>query len=201
MENIEDLLSREITEENYLVVFKEIADCLIHDNCIVCGKRTFRLAELEFYYYDKRCLNNEWNRKTYPRTKKEAGKLFFHYSGVDICFPSDFSNGRFGGILIRSLYDESTKQYICGPLLCANEMLNACAETGEWLQIKTSNNRKCNILQTSRYGIKYENKGFTDTLCFYDDGVAKAETPKCETWDFKKEKEKYNSRNYRKRFC
>ena len=109
MENLKGLLSKEITSDNYLVLFKEIADCLIHDNIIVCGNRFFRLAEVEFYYYDKNCLDNEWNRKTYPRTKKEAGKLFFHYSGVDICFPSDFGSGKFGGILIRSLYDESAK--------------------------------------------------------------------------------------------
>ena len=201
METLKDLLNKEITPENYLVIFKRIADCLIHDSCIVCGKRTFRLAEIEFYYYDKKCLDNEWNRRTYPRTGKEAGVLFFHYSGVDICFPSNFESGKFGGILIRSLYEEKTKQYISGPLLCANEMLNACSETGEWAQIKTSNNQKCNILQTSRYGIKYESKDFTDTLCFYDEGVAQTETTKCETWNFKEGKVKYNSRNYRKRFC
>lgn len=201
MEDLTDLLSKEITSENYLVLFKEITDCLIHYNSIVCGNRTFRLAEIEFYYYDKRCLDNEWNRRTYPRTKKEAGELFFHYSGVDICFPSDFSNGTFGGILIRSLYEESTKQYICGPLLCANEMLNACVETGEMPKITPSNNHKCIIHQTSRYGIKYESEGFKDTLCFYDDGLTKADTPKCESWDFKKREKKYNSRNYRKRFC
>lgn len=201
MEDLKALLCKEITPANYLVLFEEIANCLIQDYHIVCGKRTFRLAEIEFYYYDKSCLNNEWNQKTYPRTEKEAGKLFFHYSGVDICFPSNFGSGKFGGILIRSLYDESTKQYISGPLLCANEMLNACSETGEWPQIKISNNQKCNILQTSRYGIKYESEGFTDTLCFYDEGVAKTETTKYETWDFKEGKVKYNSRNYRKRFC
>ena len=59
MEALKDLLSKEITSENYLVLFKEIADCLIHDNCIVCGKRTFRLSEIEFYYYDKKSLNDE----------------------------------------------------------------------------------------------------------------------------------------------
>lgn len=201
MEELKSLLSKEITSENYLQVFEKIADSLIRHHSIVCGNKTFRLAEIEFYYYDKEKMNDEWNRKTYPRTDKKAGELFFHYSGVDICFPSDFRIGRFGGILIRSLFDEGAKQYISGPMLCANEVLNVCAETKIWPQVIPYHKRECNILQTSRYGIKYDGEDFSDSLCFYDEGVANTEPLKCLTWDYNKGETKYNTRYYAKRFA
>ncbi len=110
----------------------KIAEELFFNYGIKCGdNKIYRFAEIEFYYYrkDKCGINNfdaNWNRETYPRNKN-AGDLFFHYSGIDICFQCQFDEnvlegeyGEFGGILIRSLLYEN--KILAGPLFCANTM-------------------------------------------------------------------------------
>ncbi len=65
---------------------------------------------------------------TYKRIRK-AGDLFWHYSGVDICFETSNDDNCYGGILIRSLLKdngEGVPQLIAGPLRCANELMNQC---------------------------------------------------------------------------
>ena len=110
---------------------KKIAKMLFNNHCIKCGNKTFRFAEIEFYYYNKeKEWQDKWNTATYYRNKN-AGNLFFHYSGVDICFQSD-SEKKFGGILIRSLIEiDKNGNYQAlhkGPLICANLMLNVCED-------------------------------------------------------------------------
>ena len=113
----------------------EIAKKLFGNYGIKCGDIIFRFAEIELYYYkkeegSKKNWDDTWNRETYPRNKN-AGEIFFHYSGADICFQCHFDEkermneyGEFGGILIRSLLDGD--KIIAGPLFCANTILNAC---------------------------------------------------------------------------
>ena len=143
--------------------------------CIQCGARRYYFAEIEFYYYDKddkNGLDKNWNEKTYPRNNKNAGDLYFHYSGVDICFDSSFEKGRFGGILIRSLKDDSGK-FITGPSVCMLEILNASSK--DWPRLETLKENEeykdfmfCNK-PIARYGITYKDKGLEDeSLCFYD---------------------------------
>ena len=87
----------------------EIAKDLFRNYCINCNRTEYHFAEVEFYYYDsEQYLQNreqyKWQRVTYPR-KCKAGQLFYHLSGVDICFESDYNNqkAKFGGILIRAI--------------------------------------------------------------------------------------------------
>ncbi len=102
----------------------EIAENLFNNFCIQCGEKKFYFAEIEFYYYEKSKWENEWNKVTYARDGYDAGTLFYHLSGVDICFDSKYNDNRFGGILIRSLKRE--EKLITGPLNCKDELLNAC---------------------------------------------------------------------------
>lgn len=114
---------------------KEIAKMLFDNYCIKCGDTVFRFAEIEFYYYDQTWFNKEWNEVTYPRIC-EAGDIYYHLSGMDICFksnlPNDFKKkkiGTGGGILIRSIWekaDKGNKNITVGPLTCVNKILNAC---------------------------------------------------------------------------
>ena len=166
--------------------FSEIAKNLFNNFCIKCGEKTFYFAEIEFYYYDKDTHNQKWNRETYPRTKKDAGDLFFHYSGCDICFDSDFEKGRFGGILIRSLYDKKEDKYITGPTVCANEILNSCSKSKEWPKIEYSEHiHNYDIKQIKRYGIPQFGN---EQLCFYDSELRNKCSNKFEKakWDFDK---------------
>lgn len=104
------------TKEELSAKFKSIADKLFEKYEVRCGKKHFRFAEIEFYYYRKGCFDEEWNRVTYDRKNKEDGDLMYHYSGVDICFKSNYSDkeAEFGGILIRSLYtlNEKGERYL-----------------------------------------------------------------------------------------
>ena len=200
--DIKELLeskTKNVNSGNYLQIFKEIADKLIHDYCIECGEEHYRLAEIEFYYYDKDVLNKEWNKETYPRTGKEAGAFFIHYSGVDICFPSRYETGKFGGILIRSLLRESDKKYINGPLLCANEILNSCSLVETWPKIKHTSSRECGIDSAKRYGIESD-KNISDTFCFYDTSLIQRNRFVNASWDYNTQKSKDIIRNYTRPF-
>ena len=178
--------------------FTSLANDIIKKYCIVCGDKKYRFAEIEFYYYDKnnKLFDEEWNHRTYPRTEKKAGELFFHYSGVDICFDSSFEKGYFGGILIRSLFDEEENHYITGPLLCANEILNACSSKKIWPTIEPTTEQDCEIETTKRYGI------FDVDLCFFDKGIKEhlINTFEMASWDFKNQCSKKLTRNYSNRF-
>lgn len=195
MESIETLISN--TEIKSAKSFGSLAEKIIKNYCIKCGDKEYRFAEIEFYYYDKDVLNEEWNRKTYPRTAK-PGQLFFHYSGVDICFGSSIEDGYFGGILIRSLYDEKENRYITGPLLCMNEILNH----NNWPTIVPSTENVCDIETTKRYGITYTSNEFDDKLCYFDKRlkVNSKKTSEKVTWDYAHKRPKVTTRNYTKRF-
>lgn len=98
--------------------------------CIKCNEKEFFFAEIEFYYWDKNHWNEKWNRVTYPRICN-PGKLFYHLSGIDICFDSYYNErnlndeARFGGILIRAIRSEDGI-VIAGPLNCMLSLLNEC---------------------------------------------------------------------------
>lgn len=189
----------------------DIAGLLFDNFCIKCENNTFRFAEIEFYYYKKSEQNQNnfdapWNKETYPRDKN-AGELFFHYSGVDICFQCNFDEkekdneyGEFGGILIRSLRYENN--ILAGPLFCSNAILNACKE--KMPKIEPTNNQKCELGKTLRYGIpsdKKQNQGKELFLCFFATHVNNVElkwerTSERISWDKTNEKFKRSFRNY-----
>ena len=100
----------------------EIATTLFNEYGIKCGEKIFRFAEIEFYYYEKGKWEEDWNKVTYARDGYNGGDLFFHLSGVDICFDSFCKDGqgKFGGILVRSIVDKDNK-LVVGPwntMLC-----------------------------------------------------------------------------------
>ena len=121
--------------ENFQKACSDLATKLMKEFCIQCGNKKYYFAEIEFYYYDHTWFNKEWNEVTYPRTCA-AGAIFYHLSGMDICFesnlPKDFKKkkaGFGGGILIRSIWekdDKGNKIITVGPLTCVNKILNAC---------------------------------------------------------------------------
>ena len=192
---------------------EKIAKMLFENYCIKCGNNTFRFAEIEFYYYKKEktgdCnFDDNWNKETYPRNKN-AGELFFHYSGVDICFQCHFEEkekndeyGEFGGILIRSLLDGD--KIIAGPLFCANTMLNACKQ--QMPSLKQTDYQQCKYETETRCGIssdKQQERGKELSLCYYVTRVNNKELK----WDVTSERISWNkkigkfikiTRNYKK---
>ena len=162
-----------------------IAKQLLSDFCIECGekeKKYYNLAEIEFYYFDKNDFNEDWNIVTYARNEYKAGDLFYHLSGVDICFESKYSDNRFGGILIRSLKGDGQK-LITGPLSCKDELLNACKgsympklQKSKFHVAKEPKTTKRLLGQTAMI----DNIDGDYNLCFYDGDITNWNTER--TW-------------------
>ena len=168
--NIKDLLDKIWETEIDTDIdtdIKELAKELMNEYCIYNGQYHYRPIEIEFYIYDK---DNHADTHVYYRNKK-AGELFFHYSGMDICFESSSpqpNNGnkdvRFGGILIRALEREDGK-YFGSPLVCMCEIINTATEKCKVEKRPIAESEKIDIDKFGqRVGIKAKNEGDT----FYD---------------------------------
>ena len=159
--------------------FDGIARYIFGNVAITTGKDKqkikYYLEEIEFYYNNGKIPEEEITFTKDKKEKKEkknffsctykrerdAKQLFWHYSGVDICFQSDETC--YGGILIRSLikeYDNEVKELIAGPLRCSNELINQGVLSNSIPQIneiKWSTDRNVsinNIGSTIRQGIE-----------------------------------------------
>ena len=128
MESIQTLLSipRVLSCEDVQVELKSLAGKLMNEYCISNCRHTYRLLEIEFYIYDKDAHADE---HVYERDA-EAGQLFLHKMGMDICFASSMSQGQFGGILIRALERDDNK-YFGGPRICSYELINSATSLCE----------------------------------------------------------------------
>ncbi|GHT32328.1 hypothetical protein AGMMS49574_15630 [Bacteroidia bacterium] len=147
--------------------FKKIAELLFQEYYIKKGDNKYEFLEIEFYYYTK----GHEDIITYPR-QVEAGKWFFHNSGVDISFESRCKDVKqpsairkpgedyFGGILIRSLLkknkDDPKYQLITGPLKCTWDLfdvIDALKITSEDLPVITKKEETSikKVHSTSRY--------------------------------------------------
>ena len=168
---------------------RDIASKLFNNYGIKCNNKIFRLAEIEFYYYDseqylKDPSHHKWQEVTYPRNDYKGGELFYHLSGIDICFDSQYNeeSGRFGGILIRSIKDG--KKIIAGPLNCKDEILNAC-KNGEMPKlIEVSGKQEIKPVQTYR-SLGKTGTDIHDGLCFYDASIKGDWNPLKDRYDTK----------------
>ncbi len=176
--------------ESFKAKCRDIAGELFTSYGIECNKKNFRLSEIEFYYYDseqylKDRINYKWQKVTYPRNDYKGGELFYHLSGIDICFDSQYNeeSGRFGGILIRSIKDGD--KIIAGPLNCKDEILNAC-KNGKMPKLKkVSEKQEIELEQTYR-SLGKTGTDTHDGLCFYDASIKKGNwTPKRDRFDTK----------------
>ncbi len=177
------------TKENFQEKCEQIAKDLFSKYCIKCKEKEFYFAEIEFYYWQKGKWDEKWNQVTYARDGCEAGELFFHPSGVDICFDSTFDekngckNPKFGGILIRSIMDECGK-VVAGPWNSMMAILNAC-KGGSMPHLFGATKRQ----HTPTVMSTYRQLGEVDMveeeknplhLCFYDVAIPK------DNWNFEK---------------
>ena len=168
--------------ESFKAKCRDIAGVLFTSYGIECNNKIFRLAEIEFYYYDseqylKDRINHKWQEVTYPRNDYKGGELFYHLSGIDICFDSQYNeeSGRFGGILIRSIKDGD--KIIAGPLNCKDEILNAC-KNGEMPKLKkVSEKQEIELEQTYR-SLGKTGTDIHDGLCFFDGSIEVGDSSK-----------------------
>lgn len=142
---------QEVNWGNPQVSFVRIAEILMGKYAIKKGNKRYAIVEIEFYLYSK----DHKDYITYPR-KIEAGRWFFHQSGVDLTFKSDDIS--FGGILIRGLYklfpvDNNEERYIFGPQKCVNELwdnFSAFESSAEEYPVIVVHENELNIVQCKR---------------------------------------------------
>jgi len=131
---------------------QKLADTIMKEYCIDNGLYLYYPIEIEFYIYNK---DKHPDRHVYPRIDKHSWDLFFHYSGMDICFES--TEGCFGGILIRALErmnkKDGSKLLFGGPLVCVNEVLNSADGICEVKPTKTKLDKEA-VPFGRRVGIK-----------------------------------------------
>ena len=182
-----------MAEKDIQEKFENIANKLMKEYCLICGEKKFYFAEIEFYYYDECHFNQSWNEVTYERNGYKSGDLFYHLSGMDICFDSQLSKGKGrktgygGGILIRSIVEdtEENEEITVGPLTCVNKMLNAC-KSGYMPKLESIPKRHgCIPKETYRYLGKDDFKAILEKnnkdgelkLAYYDSSLSQ------ETWN------------------
>lgn len=118
-----DLLSRKLLKNFKLMV----------------GDEKYSIEEVEVYYYSND-HKDEYVHKNKDQLKN--AKWYFHqygigvyksgtYKGLDMTFGNDVD--KYGGILIRSIMNINTNEFITGPCNCVNHMLKKfnLTESGE----------------------------------------------------------------------
>lgn len=148
--------------------FDDIAKYIFGNIAICAGGVIYHLAEIEFYYKNSNVSTDTFTC-TYKRDCK-ACQLFWHYSGVDICFSTLDDQQSYGGILIRSMVKEVKEgskvryELMTGPMRCANELINQCikSEDGKLPYLTISNiNVENDIIATIRQGVETSKSGST----------------------------------------
>ncbi|KAG2374403.1 hypothetical protein C9374_010973 [Naegleria lovaniensis] len=146
------------TKKDFEEAFASIAHYLLNHVELVAKGKTFRLAELEFYYTCAPVHNDPFNHCHALQTTK--GEWYFHQS------PSKLNNDNYrggnykgldlsigcakfkGGILIRSLIRCSDNKFIEGPSLCVDEILSlySCNTIHEFVMKHFPNQKHFNAL-------------------------------------------------------
>lgn len=174
--SIKNLLEKLSTPESLLdkpeVKFLNLAESLMNNFQIKKGNNRYWIIDIEFYIY----TDSHRDIITYPRNC-EAGRWFFHASGVDISFKSEVdSNARnlvrkpelssqsvFGGILIRKIVmDGNPSIEADGPIKVIDELFDqfdALKAPENFPILVTANSPRNHSVQSSiRVGMKEEGK-------------------------------------------
>lgn len=110
--------------------FDELANYLINECILAVNENEYRIAEIEFYYFDKDNHPDVFTHRN--ECQKKSNLFYFHTAGVDITFGNV---NYYGGILIRSIINLQTKEYIIGPNKVAYKEFLKC-DTENQLIIK-----------------------------------------------------------------
>lgn len=130
--------------------FDQVANQILNHHVLIVKDKTFRICEIEFYYKNKE-HNDEY---THCSTEQAMFHTFyFHrykngtykngtYKGMDLTFGNRSSTGEhlYCGVLIRSIYNVETNEFIEGPCRTVNKILeiNGFADVTGFMKDKNS---------------------------------------------------------------
>ena len=139
--------------------FKIISQKLLYNSHIVTCNGSYRILEIEFYFYNQNHLDSVTIKR-----KEEPGMWWLHEWGVDISFKSE--KEYYGGILVRSLLNEKSGEYICGPKKCCWELFYSSAFVHQNTPFIEEKNYMGKPGSTKRY-ITGKNKGVDGDYRYY----------------------------------
>lgn len=110
--------------------FDKVINILINQCILVAKDNRYRLCELEVYYKNKdhpddyvHCDDDQLDFEGFYFHKYKNGSYKAGtYKGMDITF-GDRTNNTYYGILVRSIMNIQTNEFIEGPCKCVNEII------------------------------------------------------------------------------
>lgn len=169
MDNLKQFLSclnEKSSVEDVQKTFAKIAEILLNKSHIITNYGKYRIMEIEFYFYNP----NHIDSVTIPRDE-EAGMWWLHDWGVDITFKSDEKMNFYGGILIRSLFNENNSEFICGPRKCCWDLFYSSAIKPAETPYIIIDKNDADILGTTERFIPGEKKGIKENYRYFVQGI------------------------------
>lgn len=111
-------MNLEIDNKDIEGSFNSIASELMNEYVLKVNDTDYRITEIEFYYQGGNHNDNYIHGHSLQMTK---GKWYFHGSGIDLTFGSE---GIYGGVLLRAIYNLKTSEYIYGPIKIITEIFS-----------------------------------------------------------------------------
>ena len=165
--------------------FDKIADTILNTLSLLISKEPYRIAEIEMYlmtpkHPDTFCVKTKpllLNECIHFRSFLGGGYDKGFHKGCDLTFGNQADKTYFG-VLIRSIVNPKTDEFIEGPDEVVREMLNKCKKKNllvlvkdgkNWgfssgnglIEVRTDNElEKKNVFKGPRVGLKGENKEF-----------------------------------------
>ncbi|KYG77159.1 hypothetical protein [Roseivirga echinicomitans] len=131
--------------------FKRIASDLMNNCLLQVSEDSFRIMDIEFYYY------SELHKDPYSHKNQKqltSNEWYFHGSGLDITFGNGES---FGGILIREIQEMNTNNYFSGPIVSVSRILSSIKQLEirelKFGLIKNNNPFSSDLFQAPRIGL------------------------------------------------
>ena len=116
---------------------KVIADKLLNKTILSTSNGDFRICEVEFYLYSD-THKDEYTHKS--EIQKTKNKWYFHtrgasyregtFKGMDMTWGN---SKQYLGVLIRSMENILTGEFIEGPCRCVNTIIAPCVKVSEYL--------------------------------------------------------------------
>lgn len=118
LDNFLELLKKTSGETH----FDEMAKCLMNELCLVANDKSYRITEIEMYYYDE--VNHPDDTAHKRPEQLENGTWYFNDFGLDITFGKK-EYEIYGGILIRGIKSlDKPDCYINGPSKVLREIFS-----------------------------------------------------------------------------
>lgn len=140
--------------------FDNLANEVFNQWILKVNQTTFKIIELEMYYYSKTL--NHLDGFTHPHNRFEK-EFRFHHAGVDITFNSNPND--YGGMLIRSIQNLNNQQITNGPrrtLATIFETFGKITQKSTIQLIKTTSPANYLYIKTKRVGLNSPNRKTPD---------------------------------------